>query len=198
LLDEPFGALDAKVRLELRQWIRKLHDEIHVTTVFVTHDQEEAFEVADQVVVMSKGHIEQSGPPQEVFDRPATPFVMDFLGNVNVFHGRVENGKLVVGGMELAYSGSQGEGSTATGYIRPHELEIHREAASEKSLKARVTQVNAAGSVAKIRVAVEEYGVLLSIDLSPDRFGELQLRRGDEVYVTPKQMRVFSADDYAI
>ena len=88
LLDEPFGALDAKVRQELRSWLRRLHREIHVTSIFVTHDQEEAFEVADRVVVMNKGRIEQVGTPQEVFDHPATPFVMDFLGNVNVFHGR--------------------------------------------------------------------------------------------------------------
>ena len=87
LLDEPFGALDAKVRQELRSWLRRLHREIHVTSIFVTHDQEEAFEVADRVVVMNKGRIEQVGTPQEVFDHPATPFVMDFLGNVNVFHG---------------------------------------------------------------------------------------------------------------
>src|SRR5262249_49593230 len=89
LLDEPFGALDAKVRQELRQWLRRLHEEIHTTSVFVTHDQEEAFEVADRVVVMNHGRIEQSGTPAEIFDHPANAFVMDFLGNVNVFHGRV-------------------------------------------------------------------------------------------------------------
>ena len=89
LLDEPFGALDAKVRKELRRWLRRLHDEMHVTSVFVTHDQEEALEVADRVVVMNEGRIEQVGTPDEVFDQPATPFVMDFLGNVNVFHGRL-------------------------------------------------------------------------------------------------------------
>ena len=88
LLDEPFGALDAKVRQELRAWLRRLHDEIHMTSVFVTHDQEEAFEVADSVVVMNQGRVEQIGAPDEVFDHPANPFVMDFLGNVNVFHGR--------------------------------------------------------------------------------------------------------------
>jgi sulfate transport system ATP-binding protein len=102
LLDEPFGALDAKVRGELRQWLRRLHDEIHVTSVFVTHDQEEAFEVADRVVVMNRGRIEQVGTPEEVFEHPANGFVMDFLGNVNVFHGRVEGGRAVAGGLELA------------------------------------------------------------------------------------------------
>ena len=89
LLDEPFGALDAKVRKELRRWLRRLHDEVHVTSVFVTHDQEEAMEVADRIVVMNQGRIEQDGAPDEVYDHPATPFVLQFLGDVNLFHGRL-------------------------------------------------------------------------------------------------------------
>ena len=103
LLDEPFGALDAKVRQELRQWLRRLHDEIHVTSVFVTHDQEEAFEVADRVVVMNQGRIEQDGTPEEVFEHPATPFVMNFLGQVNIFHGRVQGGKALLGPLSLEF-----------------------------------------------------------------------------------------------
>ncbi|HEX6767050.1 MAG TPA: sulfate ABC transporter ATP-binding protein, partial [Polyangiaceae bacterium] len=103
LLDEPFGALDAKVRQELRQWLRRLHEEIHVTSVFVTHDQEEALEVSDHVVVMNEGRVEQIGTPAEVFEHPANAFVMDFLGNVNVFHGRVEKGKALVPGLEVEY-----------------------------------------------------------------------------------------------
>ena len=103
LLDEPFGALDAKVRLELRQWLRRLHDEIHVTSIFVTHDQEEAFEVADKVVIMRAGKVEQAGTPQEVFEHPANAFVMDFLGNVNVFHGRVQDGVATLGGLEVQW-----------------------------------------------------------------------------------------------
>src|SRR5690242_3656578 len=103
LLDEPFGALDARVREELRHWLRRLHDEIHVTSVFVTHDQEEAFEVADLVAIMHRGHIEQVGLPRRIFEEPANPFVMDFLGNVNVFHGHVQRGRAVLGGLELSY-----------------------------------------------------------------------------------------------
>src|SRR5205807_9103319 len=103
LLDEPFGALDAKVRTELRHWLRRFHDQLHVTSIFVTHDQEEAFEVADKVVVMNQGRVEQAGTPQEVFDRPANAFVMDFLGNVNVFHGRVRNGRAHLGGATVDY-----------------------------------------------------------------------------------------------
>ncbi len=114
LLDEPFGALDAKVRKELRRWLRRLHDEVHVTSVFVTHDQEEALEVADRVVVMNHGRIEQVGPPDEVYDRPATPFVLQFLGDVNLFHGRAAHPPGSASGL------AEGE----VGYVRPHELEV--------------------------------------------------------------------------
>jgi len=118
LLDEPFGALDAKVRKELRRWLRRLHDEVHVTSVFVTHDQEEAMEVADRVVVMNRGRIEQQGSPDEVYDRPASPFVLQFLGDVNIFRGRI--------GQSLA-TGEQ----TEVSYVRPHELEIIAEAGND-------------------------------------------------------------------
>ena len=114
LLDEPFGALDAKVRRELRRWLRRLHDEMHVTSVFVTHDQEEAMEVADRIVVMNQGRIEQDGAPDEVYDHPASPFVLQFLGDVNLFHG--------AGAMGAAQSGAQGDARTA--YVRPHELQV--------------------------------------------------------------------------
>ena len=125
LLDEPFGALDAKVRVELRQWLRRLHDEIHMTSVFVTHDQEEAFEVADQVVVMNAGRIEQAGRPEQVFEHPANPFVMDFLGNVNVFHGRVQNGRAVLGGFDVLFPDyPHDEACPAEVYLRPHEIDI--------------------------------------------------------------------------
>ena len=109
LLDEPFGALDAKVRKELRRWLRRLHDEVHVTSVFVTHDQEEAMEVADRVVVMNHGRIEQVGTPDEVYDHPASPFVLQFLGDVNLFHGRIGQGHIDEGDVS---------------YVRPHELEV--------------------------------------------------------------------------
>ncbi|MEI8021379.1 MAG: sulfate ABC transporter ATP-binding protein [Schlesneria sp.] len=201
LLDEPFGALDAKVRQELRQWLRQLHDEIHLTTVFVTHDQEEAFEVADRVVVMNKGHIEQSGTPQEVFDHPATPFVMDFLGNVNVFHGRVENGMALMGALNIAYPDyPHAESRNATAYVRPHELDIERVPFGTSSLEASVTQINPAGSVAKVRVFSQEFGLALNVDLNMERYAELKLKTGDRVYVAARRVRVFvpPAADYAI
>lgn len=201
LLDEPFGALDAKVRQELRQWLRQLHDEIHLTTVFVTHDQEEAFEVADKVVVMRAGKIEQAGTPQEVFDHPATPFVMDFLGNVNVFHGRVESGMAMLGALNVEYPEyPHAESRKATAYVRPHELDIDRVPFGASHIEARVTQLNPAGSVAKVRVFSEQFGLALNVDLNMERYSQLRLTPGDLVYVAARRVRVFMPEtqDYSI
>jgi sulfate transport system ATP-binding protein len=198
LLDEPFGALDAKVRTELRQWLRRLHDEIHVTSVFVTHDQEEAFEVADRVVVMNRGRIEQIGTPEEVFEQPANGFVMDFLGNVNVFHGRVEGGRAVAGGLELAFPEyPHGEAKPATVYVRPHELEVDRQAGGPSSLRAEVLRINPAGSAVKVELLARDFGVPLNVVLTPERHAELRLGAGESVYVFPKRVRVF-VQDYSI
>jgi sulfate transport system ATP-binding protein len=203
LLDEPFGALDAKVRQELRQWLRRLHDEIHMTSVFVTHDQEEAFEVADRVVVMNHGRIEQSGTPAEVFERPANAFVMDFLGNVNVFHGRVQNGKAHAGGLELDYPDYAHEQSRpATVYVRPHELEVDWFPHGAASLEARVLRVNPTGAAVRISLIALEFGIELTVELSFQRYAELHVETGDTVYVAPRKATVFVPDtsvlDYAI
>jgi sulfate transport system ATP-binding protein len=198
LLDEPFGALDAKVRTELRQWLRRLHDELHVTSVFVTHDQEEAFEVADRVVIMNKGKIEQTGTPTEIFEQPATPFVMDFLGNVNVFHGSVQGGRAHLGSLEVDYPEyTDTESREAMAFVRSHELEILRTKNGRPSLEAKVTHVNPARPVVKVRVYSEAFGVMLNVDVSWERFAELRLAPGDVVYVSPRQMRVF-VQDYVI
>jgi sulfate/thiosulfate transport system ATP-binding protein len=192
LLDEPFGALDAKVRQELRAWLRRLHEEIHMTTVFVTHDQEEAFEVADRVVVMNRGRVEQTGTPDEVFHHPSNPFVMDFLGNVNVFHGRVQDGRALLGPVEVAYPEyPHAEARPATLYVRPHELDIERIRNGVASLKATVERVNPAGSIAKIFLTASDFGVALNVELSLERFDELALKCGDTVYVSPRKVRVF-------
>jgi sulfate transport system ATP-binding protein len=199
LLDEPFGALDAKVRQELRQWLRHLHDEMHVTTVFVTHDQEEAFEVADHVVVMRAGKIEQAGSPQEVFDHPANPFVMDFLGHVNVFHGRLQAGQVHLGGMAVEYPEyPHAESRDTMAYIRPHEVELHRLPVNGSSLPVKVLHVNPAGAVTRVQVRSETFGVSLNIDLRPERSAELSLRAGDQVFAVPKRVRVFMPEDYVI
>ena len=198
LLDEPFGALDAKVRQELRQWLRRLHDELHVTSVFVTHDQEEAFEVADRVVIMSQGRIEQTGTPAEIFEHPANPFVMDFLGNVNVFHGHVRNGRARLGNIEVAYPDyPHDESREATAFVRAHELEIVRARNGRPALEATVTHINPARPVVKVRVRSETFGVDLAVDVSWERYAELRLQIGDTVYVSPRQLRVF-VQDYAI
>jgi len=198
LLDEPFGALDARVRQELRQWLRQLHDELHVTSVFVTHDQEEAFEVADRVVIMNHGHIEQTGSPEEIFEHPANPFVMDFLGNVNVFHGSVQNGRALLGNLEVAYPDyPHGESRAATAFVRSHELEILRTRNGRPSLEAKVTHINPARPVVKVRVYSEAFGVVLTVDVGWERYAGLRLAVGDTVHVSPRQLRVF-VQDYAV
>jgi sulfate transport system ATP-binding protein len=198
LLDEPFGALDAKVRQELRQWLRRLHDEIQVTSVFVTHDQEEAFEVADRVVVMNHGRVEQVGTPADVFEHPANAFVMDFLGNVNVFHGRVERGKFVVPGMELAVPDyPHHEARDADVYVRPHDLEIEHKGNGAAGLEARVLHVNPTGARTKIELQVVESNVLINAEITAERFAELRLKSGDMVHVSPRRVRVF-VPDYSI
>jgi len=198
LLDEPFGALDAKVRQELRQWLRRLHEEVTVTTLLVTHDQEEAFEVADHVVVMNRGRVEQAGSPEDVFDHPATPFVMDFLGNVNVFHARVENGHAYVGRLPLASLHQHGAGDgPVTVYVRPHELDVSHSPEDGGSLAATVQHVHPAGAVRRVHLRALDGGLTLHVELTPERQAELGLKAGDVVFVVPRRVRVF-AQDYVI
>jgi sulfate transport system ATP-binding protein len=198
LLDEPFGALDVKVRQELRHWIRKLHDDIHMTTIFVTHDQEEAFEVADKVVVMNRGRVAQVGTPSEIFEHPANEFVMDFLGNVNVFHGRVKDGRARMGSLELAYPDyPHNEERTATLYVRPHELEIEPKPNGHPCLEAQVLRINPTGSVAKVQLLVRDHGVGLHAEIAPERLAHLNLKAGDTVYVAPRRVRVFMPEPVA-
>lgn len=198
LLDEPFGALDAKVRQELRQWLRRLHDEMQVTSIFVTHDQEEAFEVADRVVVMRGGVIEQAGSPQELFEHPANPFLMEFLGQVNVFHGRVQDGRAVIGDLVLEYPAyAATESRPAAVYVRPHELDLAEASPGMSSLRAKVLHVNPTGSTTRLQLLAEGFDFLIHVDTSHDRCAELKLQPGSYVYVFPKHMRVF-LPDYAI
>jgi sulfate/thiosulfate transport system ATP-binding protein len=191
LLDEPFGALDAKVRQGLRAWLRRLHDEIHVTSILVTHDQEEALEVADRIVVMNHGQIEQIGTPEEVFHKPATQFVMEFLGQVNVFHGRVRAGKASIGEIPIDghYFPGKDDGA-ATVYMRPHELDIKLYRNGVPSFAAKVTRINPAGSIAKVTTRTIE-GQEVLVDLSLEDYHRLNLAEGNEVYIYPKKARVF-------
>jgi len=198
LLDEPFGALDAKVRLELRRWLRRLHDEIHVTSVFVTHDQEEALEVADRIVVMNQGRIEQQGTPSEVYDRPATPFVFDFLGNVNLFQGRVHQGKAQMGGMVLASpEHAATNDSAAVGYVRSHDIEIERLPQDTSSIEAEVRYILAVGPLVRIDLILAGGSEAVEVDLSRDVADRLMLSVGEKVFARPRKVRVFT-EDYQI
>lgn len=193
LLDEPFGALDAKVRKELRDWLRRLHDEIHVTSVFVTHDQEEALELADRVVVMSQGRIEQIGSPEEVYHHPANPFVMKFLGQVNLFQGRLEDGQMI-----LEQGPHHADG--VVGYVRPQHLDITWQQGAGPAWSARVQRVNAASSQVRVELTLLSDQRPVEVLLSQDRYQELKLKPNDSVYVQPKEMKIFDKDrnDYAI
>jgi sulfate transport system ATP-binding protein len=195
LLDEPFAALDAKVRGELRAWLRRLHADLHVTTVFVTHDQEEAFEVADVVALLDRGRIQQTGTPDEVFERPANAFVMDFLGRVNVFHGRVEGGAADFGGVRVPAGGAK---SSAVGYVRAHEFDVSRTPPAAPAFRARVLHAATAGAAAKLTLAAVGVADQVHVELSRERFRELALHAGDEVFVAARRWHVFGADDYAI
>jgi sulfate transport system ATP-binding protein len=180
LLDEPFGALDAKVRKELRRWLRRLHDEVHVTSVFVTHDQEEAMEVADRVVVMNLGRIEQQGTPDDVYDRPATPFVLQFLGDVNLFHGRI------------------GHGPDDVSYVRPHELEIVGQAGDD-TWPVTLSQTLTVGP--NTRIEFKRDGVEGYVDVELPRSTFLSLREqvslvpGARVHLRPRRIRRFGVAD---
>lgn len=190
LLDEPFGALDAKVRQELRKWLRKLHDNNHITSVFVTHDQEEAFEVADRVVVMNHGRVQQVGSPDEIFAHPANDFVMDFLGGVNVFHGRVEAGRAKLGSFEVDYPEYSGHASQpATAYVRTHELDIDRTPHGEGSIQAKVVRVNRTGPSVKLGLLAQDRDVTAELD--HQRYSELSLKVDDTVYLFPRHVRIF-------
>jgi len=192
LLDEPFGALDANVRKDLRRWLRRLHDELHITSVFVTHDQEEALEVADRVVVMNHGRIEQIGTPGEIYDAPATPFVYQFIGNVNLFHSRVHEGLAKVGSLELSVSEHQhAHDAPALAYVRPHDIEIQREQDSSTAFCARIANIHPIGSIVRLELQRGEDKTLIEAELSRERFRELALKQGEHVWIKPRSVRVF-------
>ncbi|MGE0372239.1 MAG: sulfate/molybdate ABC transporter ATP-binding protein [Gammaproteobacteria bacterium] len=193
LLDEPFGALDANVRKELRRWLRRLHDEIHVTSVFVTHDQEEAMEVSSRVVVMNKGRIEQVGTPDEVYEQPETAFVSRFLGSVNLFHGRVHNGWAHIGDLKApAPEGSPfTPGSTAVVHLRPHEIDLSQQ--PEGSIGAAlVSSIFTVGPMVRIELEREgEEDGLVEVELTRERYLQAPLTLGARVYIKPRNLRVF-------
>jgi sulfate transport system ATP-binding protein len=193
LLDEPFGALDANVRKELRRWLRRLHDEIHVTSVFVTHDQEEAMEVSSRVVVMNKGRIEQVGTPDEVYEQPQTAFVSRFLGGVNLFHGRVHNGWAHIGDLKAPApeNAALEPGSTAVVHLRPHEIDLSPEPQGSIGA-ALVSSIFTVGPMVRIELEREggEDG-LVEVELTRERYLQSPLTLGTRVFIKPRNLRVF-------
>ena len=199
LLDEPFGALDTKVRKELRRWLRRLHDEIHVTSVFVTHDQEEALEVSDQIVVMNHGRIEQIGTPEAVYDTPATPFVYQFLGNINLFHGRAHSGWVRLGGLRVqAPEYQDAQHAPAMAYVRPHDIDLLREPEdSDSTLPATVNRIAILGSLVRLELQQTSDGEIAEVEMTRERFAADPLQIGDLVFVKPRHLRVFLQEEAA-
>jgi sulfate transport system ATP-binding protein len=191
LLDEPFGALDARVRKELRRWLRRLHDEIHLTTIFVTHDQEEALEIADEVVIMNQGHVEQVGTPQQVYDKPSTPFVYQFLGNVNVLRAPALAGAVRRDG--------RGDGAAPEGqiYVRPHDIELTPHDAGGTGLSAIVRHIHAAGPHARLLLEQVQTREPVEVEISRSELAELSLKVNDLVRMRLRQAHSFD-EDYAI
>ncbi len=197
LLDEPFGALDAKVRKELRRWLRKLHDELHITSIFVTHDQEEALEVADRVVLMDHGKVEQIGTPEEVYRHPATPFVYGFLGSVNFFHGRVEGETVRVGDDTLPHEPHDFDhGAEVVAFARPHELDIDTDPASTAGIAARINRVLAFGVTARVELdgINGSTGQHFEVEITRERVLELGLKDGQAVRLIPSRLKVFERE----
>jgi sulfate transport system ATP-binding protein len=191
LLDEPFGSLDAKVRKDLRAWLRSLHRSLGFTCLFVTHDQEEALELADRVVVMNQGQIEQVGTPAEIYENPANAFVYAFLGDVNLFHCRIRDGKAQVGSMNLELScPEQRQARSATIFLRPHQIEVYRRPNGGPQFRARVKAINAVRPLVRVDM-ITEWGEPLQVELPHDRFAVLELKQGCEVFVSPTDARVF-------
>ncbi|WHH57502.1 sulfate/molybdate ABC transporter ATP-binding protein [Petroclostridium sp. X23] len=192
LLDEPFGALDAKVRKELRRWIRRLHDEYPVTSVFVTHDQEEALDVADRIVILNDGRIEQVGTSEEVYDNPVNPFVYNFLGNVNLFHGRIQSGKIHIGSIQMDVPEHRNiMDKKATSYARPHDIEVRRDPGDENFIQSKISFIRSVGPIVHMelqRLDTQEY---IEVELNKEIYRELKVAEGDHVFVRPKGFKVF-------
>ncbi|WP_179989296.1 sulfate/molybdate ABC transporter ATP-binding protein [Acinetobacter sp. YH12252] len=190
LLDEPFGALDAKVRKELRRWLRTLHDELHITSIFVTHDQEEALEVADQIIVMNKGNVEQIGSPREVYEQPATPFVFDFLGQANRFEGQHHQGIVQIGEdrVQLFNQPNAPQGKVIA-FARPDELHIHAQPQENTIQATFLREVWIAGKV--VAELQDRQGNLIEIALTADEAKLHQFRPNQTVWLSVITLHLF-------
>ncbi|HET6389020.1 sulfate ABC transporter ATP-binding protein [Hyphomicrobium sp.] len=197
LLDEPFGALDAKVRKELRRWLRTLHDELHISSIFVTHDQEEALEVSDQIVLVNKGSVEQVGTPREIYERPATAFAYSFIGSVNEFHGRVEGRYVRVGDERLGFeNGSFKDGQEVVAFSRPHDTEIIANPQSEDGVSASVNRILGTGSLARVELVANGHARegrkdFFEVEIPGAEIQSLGLSAGQHVKLRGRHLSVF-------
>ncbi|MCW9699564.1 sulfate/molybdate ABC transporter ATP-binding protein [Avibacterium sp. 20-129] len=195
LLDEPFGALDAQVRKSLRRWLRDLHQELTITSLFVTHDQDEALDVSDRIVVMNKGKIEQVDVPNKIYHAPQTPFVTQFVGDVNVFHGHIDQGKLVVGEFShhlnsAANTPTPVENQSATAYIRPYELTLSRQ--NQNALASGIiTHINAIGFIVRIEIQSEQSEQPIEVILTQQAYLKEKYQVNDQVYLVPDKLNLF-------
>ncbi len=194
LRGEPFGALDAQVRKELRRWLRRLHDDIGITSVFVTHDQEEALEVADRIVVMNQGAIEQVGSPTEIYDHPASPFVYHFLGNVNALPVTVQDGVLEVAGMRLAADHPPADAAEGMAFVRPHDVELLPLAVTE-GVEAEIAHITVLGPVVRVELVLAK-GPLIEAETTRQIHRDLGLAAGSRVRLKPRQARLFLHDGW--
>jgi sulfate/thiosulfate transport system ATP-binding protein len=201
LLDEPFGALDAKVRKELRRWLRRLHDELDVTSIFVTHDQEEALEVADKIVLMNKGRVEQVGKPREIYEQPATAFAFGFIGSVNEFNGRIEGAHLRIGDDLLPHGGvGLNEGGEVIAFARPQELRIELGGGNGRGVNAVVNRILDTGPAARVELmrtsaAKPEY---YEVEVPHDEVAALRLTSGAPVRVIASRLKLFDSAGQAV
>jgi sulfate/thiosulfate transport system ATP-binding protein len=194
LLDEPFGALDAKVRLELRTWLRRLHDDLGITSVFVTHDQEEAMEVSDRVVILDHGKIEQDCSPESVYDNPASPFVYEFLGISNKFAGTLRQDILVAGVNVQVTEHPIDDVNSEYAYVRPFDFDVSRHPFASESLSAQLQHAQVVGNSVRLYLRVLEKPEPVRAELDKKRFRELAVQVGDTVFLKPKHVQVFAKE----
>jgi sulfate transport system ATP-binding protein len=195
LLDEPFGALDARVREELRSWLRKLHDEVKMTTLLVTHDQEEAMELADRIVVMNRGAVEQDGTPSEIYDSPATPFVASFIGSSNRLEGRIAGGRTELEGHDLGWAQpAEGAGADAKidAFVRPHDVEVKRPSGTDANgIPAAVLRTTRLGWQVKIELQLPSARTL-TVHYGKEQADAIGVRAGDKVLLTLRGAKLFA------
>jgi sulfate transport system ATP-binding protein len=194
LLDEPFGALDARVRLELREWLHRLHEQTHLTTILVTHDQDEALELSQEVVVMHEGRVVQRGTPQAIYDTPATPFVAAFIGNPKMLRGRVQSGRGAIGPLSVPVPEGAAEGAAVQAFVRPHEVKITRaDGTPSDAALATIERMTRVGGFVKVDLLLPS-GENLTVQMPKAEMEALRVETGDRVMVDLGETKIFLGD----